>query len=448
MLRRHSVHRIRNATHRGPSKPHSRRPAVVVIAALGLLAPAGMVAAADNEAEPPSSQFEVVNGTIRAAAASPEGAASTEAVLWGNSSYATTEIAGSGRVILSGRSSDCEGWAVVAVSVDGVPSGRVTLDDARPDGSVAVGPSLGDGLHDVRIDLVNDNYVEGQCDRNAYLSAAAMEVAGAVTRPSPTPVGRPGSSNTGVPAGTKLTVHDGDLTISRAGTVVDGLDVRGDISVKADNVTIRNTIVRGRPVDTVKKSLISAYGDHKNLLIEDTTLRAAYPHPNRDGLKGRNFTARRINVSNVVDAVLVFGDNVRLEDSWLHDNTHFDPDWISTDGKSHDDSLQIQGGNNITIRHNVLEGAFHTGIMITQDRYRSTNITIAGNWLSGGSCTLNIAEKARGPITGLTIRDNRFGTSRITNCPIIAPPTTTQIATITNNLWDTTNTPITIRRGS
>ncbi|MBW9215379.1 hypothetical protein KV102_11060, partial [Mumia sp. zg.B53] len=102
----------------------------------------------------------------------------------------------------------------------------------------------------------------------------------------------------------------------------------------------------------------------------------------------------------------------------------------------------------ITIRHNVLEGAFHTGIMITQDRYRSTNITIAGNWLSGGSCTLNIAEKARGPITGLTIRDNRFGTSRITNCPIIAPPTTTQIATITNNLWDTTNTPITIRRGS
>jgi len=264
----------------------------------------------------------------------------------------------------------------------------------------------------------------------------------------PRPGGRPRASNTGVPAGTKLTVHDGDLTISRAGTVIDGLDVRGDISVKADNVTIRNTIVRGRPVDTIKKSLISAYGDHKNLLIEDTTLRAAYPHPNRDGLKGRNFTARRINVSNVVDAVLVFGDNVRLEDSWLHDNTHFDPDWISTDGKSHDDSLQIQGGNNITIRHNVLEGAFHTGIMITQDRYRSTNITIAGNWLSGGSCTLNIAEKARGPITGLTIRDNRFGTSRITNCPIIAPPTTTQIATITNNLWDTTNTPITIRRGS
>ena len=53
------------------------------------------------------------------------------------------------------------------------------------------------------------------------------------------PAGFPSASNTGLPAGVTLTAS-GSIVVTKAGTVLSGLDIKGDIYVMADNVTIQN----------------------------------------------------------------------------------------------------------------------------------------------------------------------------------------------------------------
>ncbi len=54
----------------------------------------------------------------------------------------------------------------------------------------------------------------------------------ASSTPSPS-AGTPRAPASGVPAGTALTVHDGDLTVTEAGTVVDSMDIHGYLRIKA-----------------------------------------------------------------------------------------------------------------------------------------------------------------------------------------------------------------------
>ncbi|MDT0994055.1 hypothetical protein, partial [Pseudomonas aeruginosa] len=51
------------------------------------------------------------------------------------------------------------------------------------------------------------------------------------------------AASTGVPAGTALKGITGDLVVTTPGQVVDAVDVRGFIKVKAPNVTIKRSIV-------------------------------------------------------------------------------------------------------------------------------------------------------------------------------------------------------------
>src|SRR5207237_8813035 len=81
-------------------------------------------------------------------------------------------------------------------------------------------------------------------------TAAPTTSAPASPTPTPTttpvrPGGQPGPNNTGVPAGTTLTVFNGDLTIDTAGATYSNLDIHGYVKVNAPNVTIKNSIIRG-----------------------------------------------------------------------------------------------------------------------------------------------------------------------------------------------------------
>src|SRR5262245_20063920 len=53
------------------------------------------------------------------------------------------------------------------------------------------------------------------------------------------PSGFPDATNTGVPAGVTLT-SSGGLVINTPGVVIEGLDIRGTVTVSADNVTLKN----------------------------------------------------------------------------------------------------------------------------------------------------------------------------------------------------------------
>src|SRR5689334_3787651 len=66
---------------------------------------------------------------------------------------------------------------------------------------------------------------------------------GTASAPASQPPTWPDAKTTGVPAGKTLRTHTGDLVITTAGTVIDGLLVTGSIIVQAPDVTIRNTRV-------------------------------------------------------------------------------------------------------------------------------------------------------------------------------------------------------------
>ena len=57
----------------------------------------------------------------------------------------------------------------------------------------------------------------------------------------PSPSAQPGPTNTGVPAGTQLTVHYGDMNITTPGTVISGLDIHGSVNIAGSNATVKDS---------------------------------------------------------------------------------------------------------------------------------------------------------------------------------------------------------------
>lgn len=261
------------------------------------------------------------------------------------------------------------------------------------------------------------------------------------TIPSPPPAqagpspasSKPTSANTGVRVGAVLTAIYQDLVIRSPGTIIDSKEVFGSIRVEAANVTIRNSILHGS--QSVGKPVVyAASSSVRNLLIEDVEISPTIRNIYTNGVYGHDFTLTRANIHDVIDSVHIFdGGNVTIQDSYLHQNSHFGPELDAThwDG-SHDDNIQIQNGSNITIRNNVLSGAYNAAVQITQGRGPVSNVRIADNWIEGGSCSVNIAEGQFGRLFGVAVTNNIFGVSR-SNCPIILTNETLNISQIYGN---------------
>jgi hypothetical protein len=272
---------------------------------------------------------------------------------------------------------------------------------------------------------------------------APVTVPAPVTPPVPV-VQQPGPSNTGVPSGTVLTQHYGNITVTTPGTVLDAMDIHGFVVIKAPNVSIRRSIVRGG-VATTNMGLITDYG-YAGLVVTDTELVPENPSVWIDAIKGNNYTAERIDAHGTVDAVKIHGDNVRVQDSWLHDLVTYqcDPNLACT--PTHNDGVQILGGSNHRIVHNTIFGGRNSGIQVTQDYAVTTDVAVTDNWIDGGACSVNLANKPRGVMSGLSLTNNRFGhNTRLAGCAIIASSDTS--ATYVGNTWVDTHTPVAVKNG-
>lgn len=234
----------------------------------------------------------------------------------------------------------------------------------------------------------------------------------------------PGPSTTGVPRGTKLTRHDGDLTITKDGTVIDALDVRGLVKIYADDVTIKRSIIRGRAVKQ-QSYLVQISEDAAGTKIVDTEIYAAHPSHLIKGVVGSNLTMLRTDVHDVIDQLSTTGGGIRVEDSWFHDNLHYASDPLHGGGPSHDDNIQISHGRGFRILGNRFEGAKSASVMIVQNSNRVSDVRIEGNSIDGGSCSINLAEGGHGAIASVSVVDNTFGTATAhAHCAVISPRST------------------------
>ena len=236
-----------------------------------------------------------------------------------------------------------------------------------------------------------------------------------------------------MPDGTKLTPYWGDLVITEAGAVYDSLDVHGFVRVEAPHVTIRRSLVRGGTATTSVGLVTNVDPGATNFVIEDSTLRPDVPQVLVDGMKGGNYTARRLDISATADGAKVHGDNVSITGSWIHDTTSFAQDPYQNNRPSHNDGVQVLGGRNTLIQGNDISGASNAAIQVTQDFSDVAALTVDGNWLGGGGCTLNISTKGGGAMSALKLTNNRFSRDSQFNCPAIIDDATTYQAS--NNVF-------------
>ena len=280
-----------------------------------------------------------------------------------------------------------------------------------------------------------------QVTRNAATAPAPTPT------PTPTPTAtKPGPDNTGVPAGTVLTRHDGDLTITTAGAHIDALDINGYVKIAAPNVRITRSIIRGGAAATTVRGLVESYNTaNTGLVIEDSELRPANPSWWIEGAKVQNATFRRVEVTGTVDGIGVHGNNVRVEGSWIHDLSYYSPFPHQPDGQTHNDGIQVHLGSGLRVVGSTITTSHNAAVMVTPNTGPVSDMQITGNWLDHGGCTINVSEKGRGAIAGTVVTDNRFGRNSRDSCPILFPPATGAVAVTSGNVYDDDSSAVLIR---
>jgi len=399
--------------------------------ALALLVP---IMGAPAEAQATDGALSVVNGTVRATtrAGNLNG---KEAVLKGNSSVATQTVTGTGALYLMARGTSCKGKAKVRVYVDSKLVKDISLSAAKKFTKYTVKKYATVATRTVKVRLINNKGTK-KCNRDAfvagsYMSGAAVSTGAASTPPS-------SSSGYGVPAGTPLRVVNGDMTITTDGTVLDGIDLHGYLTVHADNVTIKNSVIRGGAKATSTKALIMAWWQPKNLQILDSTLVATNKSTHVDGISGSGYTADGLDISKIVDATKVIGPNVTIRNSHFHDAYYSNVDPTQPDNQTHNDGVQVEGGYNVVIENNKIEGFHNAAIQVTQNSQATHNVTVRNNKFSGGGCTINVTDKGAGgkgkPIYSFSLSTNGFGPGNYgTTCPIRLPKSSS--FSLSGNYW-------------
>ncbi len=396
------------------------------------LALLGLTIGAPVEAQAADGALSVVNGTIRATtrAGNLNG---KEAVLKGNSSTATQTVTGTGSLYLMARGTSCKGKAKVRVYVDSKKVKDISLSAAKKFTKYTVKKYSSTATRTVKVRLIN-NKATKKCNRDAFVAGSYMGGAPVTNGTSSTPT----NSSYGVPAGTQLRVVNGDMTITTDGTVLDGIDLHGYLTVNADNVTIKNSVIRGGAKATSTKALIMAWLKPQNLQILRTTLAATNKSIYLDGISGSGYTADGVEITNTVDGTKVIGPNVTIKNSWFHGSYYTKGDPTHPDNQTHNDGIQVEGGYNVVIENNKIEAFHNAAIQVTQNNQATHNVTVRNNKFTGGGCTVNVTDKGAGgngkPIYSFSLTANGFGPGNFgTTCPIRLPKSSS--FSLSGNYW-------------
>jgi hypothetical protein len=223
-------------------------------------------------------------------------------------------------------------------------------------------------------------------------------------------------ANTGVQAGTVLR-SSGPVNVTTDGAVVENLEVTGDITFSAANVTIRNCIVHGQILNTRPGSGAGGQYDNgyygQNILIEHVEVDA--PKNTRAIVSAWSTTMRFLKVHGALQGTSFAGYNT-IEDSYFYN--------LRGDSGGHGETI-ISNGNpdpmagRTTIRRNWLDarddqarGSTWTWISGALNLYsdfgKINNVTIEDNYLTGAGYLLapGVAKGSTG--NNLTIRNNVF----------------------------------------
>lgn len=230
--------------------------------------------------------------------------------------------------------------------------------------------------------------------------------------------GWPGPSNTGVPAGTTLTTYSGPTTISANNTIIDGKQINGNITINAQNVTIKNSHVNysgggGGGSGGIKiLSGATAIIDHVEV-NGNSAVHSCIWH------EGTSVTITNVKCHDIEDGIFSWaatgnansGNNLTLENSYIYNLN-------AVESNGHWDGYQTEGAANLVLRHNTFrtlpEGT--SAIALWNGQKTTDNVLIENNLIKGGGFSIyaqdyspSEANPAGGYVmTNINVLNNKF----------------------------------------
>jgi hypothetical protein len=241
---------------------------------------------------------------------------------------------------------------------------------------------------------------------------AAPETSGSATETSqltgcvqqPSRCGYPDATKTGWrPTGVTLTTDgvnltsDGEMIIDQPNTVIDGKDIQGCVSIKADNVVIKRSRIRCGSYFVVR-----LYEGFKNAVMEDIEVDGLNSPTGNAALGFDSITVRRADIHNVTDGPHP-GDNAIIEDSYVHDLYGCDI--------CHNDAIQTAGASNAVLRHNTFvneASGKNSAIRIATEQGPVRNFLVENNLLAGGNYAIQVRSQGFGFPSGVVVTGNRI----------------------------------------
>jgi hypothetical protein len=256
--------------------------------------------------------------------------------------------------------------------------------------------------------------------------------------------------NTGLIDPDNLTVVNGDTTITATGATVQNLDVRGTLTIQADNVTVRNC----RIWIGAFWGIFVASG-YSGILIEDCEIGKDYVNSSKGILIGADenteVTIQRCYIHHVGDGIFggTTGDptpkcKITVQDCYITDIRETDGDDSEDTQSDHQgDGIEFLGQlNDVLIKHNHIEVPSDQTSCLLFDAHwgNMENITIENNLLNGAGFTVYTRITDNYTFEGLTIIDNHFG--RDYNFGIWSNDIDSTDLTAYGNVWDDTGEPV------
>ncbi|GAA0934655.1 hypothetical protein [Pseudonocardia zijingensis] len=221
-------------------------------------------------------------------------------------------------------------------------------------------------------------------------AAASLECAAAG------PYEAPARGNIGVPAGVRL-CPGAARTVTAAGAVVDGWEIRGGIVVDAPDVVVRRSRVIGD--GTQRFGIVTT--DRGSVRIEDVTLVGDFPEA---AIGGDRWSAERVEIARVTGDGAQLGERSRLRNSTVRD-------FVPPPGREAS-ALVVRGsGRDVLVEDNEIDVGDGPGSAVLLDPDDAApadegSILIRGNVLGGGRYT--VREDEPGVPSDVRISGNRF----------------------------------------
>ena len=203
-------------------------------------------------------------------------------------------------------------------------------------------------------------------------------------RPTSGPDGFPDATTTGH-VSDDLQPSDG-FVVTDDGTVIEGLDVTGKITIEADDVIVRDSrITTSEDYGIFVDELV------QNARFEHLTIIGTGPECIAGLAPFGNWTARHLDVSGCADGVKMHGGQ-HLEHSYIHD--------LAVGDATHNDAIQVTSGKNSVIHHNTLIAPVQNAALMMSSNFAAVdNWTITENLFSGGNYTVYVRNQGFGDPT-------------------------------------------------